>query len=47
LALSTISHAYAETVLRRIAYCRFRFDVRLGLVSTSRDGFGRKVNDKR
>ena len=27
----TISHAHAETVLRRIAYCRFRLAVRLSL----------------
>jgi hypothetical protein len=47
LGFSTISHAHAETVLRRIAYCRFRFDVRLGLVSASRDEVGRKANDKR
>jgi len=32
LDFSTISHAHAETVLRGIAYCRFRFDVRLGPV---------------
>jgi hypothetical protein len=47
LDFSTISHAHAETVLRGIAYCRFRFDVRLGLVLASRAGFGRKANDKR
>jgi hypothetical protein len=28
-----ISHAHAETVLRRFIYCRFRFDVRMSLVS--------------
>jgi len=35
LDFSTISHAHADTVLRRIPYCRFRFDARLGLVSAS------------
>jgi hypothetical protein len=30
---STISHAHAETVLRRIAICRFRFVVRLSYLS--------------
>jgi hypothetical protein len=32
LVFSTISHAHAETVLRRISNCRFRPGVRLRLV---------------
>jgi hypothetical protein len=47
---STISHAHAETVLRGIAYCRFRFDVRLGLVSAiseyGQEESRRKANNK-
>jgi hypothetical protein len=46
LDFSTISHAHAETVLRGIAYCRFRFDVRLGWFRPA-GWCGRKANDKR
>jgi hypothetical protein len=50
LDFSTISHAHAETVLRGIAYCRFRFDVRLGPVSTisenGQEEARRKANNK-
>jgi hypothetical protein len=50
LDFSTISHAHAETVLRGIAYCRFRFDVHLdpfpAISENGQEEARRKANNK-